>query len=157
MSVDILDQERNEMKMHSHNFVLWKRKWEEHRELHTLDWQFRKLADSEKSSIPSNAGIYTLIVQPGIANHPACSYLIYVGQTKSLNRRFGEYLKERQNETGRPKISYWLRQYPNHTWFYFSLVSRDYLDDAEDSLLCAYLPPANDRFPATVRRVINAF
>jgi hypothetical protein len=156
-TIDILDRDQDEMSVYTREFVLWRRKWEECRDLTTLDWKSYKLTGSERIYIPRESGIYTLIVQPGIASHPACSYLIYVGQTNSLHRRFGEYLRERTDESGRPKVSWWLRRFPHHVWFYFTPVREDDLDDVENCLLSAYYPPANDQYPASVRRVINAF
>jgi hypothetical protein len=156
-SIDILNRDQDEMKAYTYPFILWRKKWEEYVDPLTLEWKSCKLIESEKVHIPKESGIYTLIVQPGIASHPACSYLIYVGQTNSLHRRFGEYLNERNNETGRPKVTWWLRRYPQHIWFYFSSVEKLQLNNVENSLLSAYFPPANDQYPASVRKIINAF
>jgi hypothetical protein len=156
-TTDILERDQDEMKAYTREFVLWRRKWEECGDLINLDWKFYKLTDTERIHIPRESGIYTLIIQPGIASHPACSYLIYVGQTNSLRRRFGEYLRERTDESGRPKITWWLRRFSQHIWFYFTPVRQEDLDDIENSLLSAYYPPANDRYPASVRSIANAF
>ena len=157
MVVTDIINEQDEFKAHCYEFALWRRKWQEYRDICVLDWQLYPLADHERPSIPDQPGIYTLLVQPGIASHPACSYLMYVGQTTSLRRRFGEYLTSEKRETGRPKIFRLLNMYPDHAWFCFSLVPDANLDVVEAALLTAYIPPANDQLPAQVRRVTGAF
>ncbi len=152
--VDILD-EQDEFKANRITFALWRRKWQEYRDVCALDWRLHLLNARERSSIPDESGIYTLLIQPGIANHPACSYLIYVGKSTSLRRRFGEYLGSEKRETGRPKVFRLLNRYPDHTWFCFSLVPLADLDDVEEALLNAYIPPANDRLPAEVSKVVR--
>lgn len=152
--IDIIN-EQNEYQAHRHQFALWRRKWQEYRDVNALDWQIYPLADHERQRIPNEPGIYTLLVQPGIANHPACSYLVYVGRTGSLRRRFGNYLNQEKRETGRPKIFRLLNMYPDHTWFCFSVVPETDLGAVEDALITAYIPPANDRLPAEISRIVR--
>lgn len=154
--IDII-REQDEMKAHSHQFVLWRRKWQQYTCPSQLVWTIYRLRESERANIPDTAGIYTLLVQPGIASHPWCSYLMYVGQTRSLYRRFGEYLRDERRETGRPKIFRLLTMYSDYLWFCFSPVPIQELDSVEDALITAYMPPANDQVPAEVRQVRGAF
>jgi hypothetical protein len=154
--VDLI-AEQDEMKAHSHEFVLWPRKWREFRDISVLTWQTYQLIERERPSVPDEAGIYTLLIQPGIADHPACSYVMYVGQTRSLRSRFGDYLSKEKRETGRPKIFRMLHMYPEHVFFCCAPVSETHLSAVEDALMVAYLPPANDQLPAEVRRVRGAF
>src|SRR2546426_704434 len=79
-------------------------------------------------NIPASPGVYSLLLRPGIADHPACSYLMYVGKTRSLRRRFREYLTREKQETGRPKIFRLLMKYPDHVWFCFTNASNDAID-----------------------------
>lgn len=157
MAVADIINEQDEMKAHCYEFVLWRRKWHEYPDICALDWQVYRLADHGRASIPKEPGIYTLLVQPGIAEHPACSYLMYVGQTGSLRRRFGDYLNQEKRETGRPKIFRLLNMYPDNVWFCFSLVPEADLDTVEDALLIAYMPPTNDQLPAEVSQIRRAF
>jgi excinuclease UvrABC nuclease subunit len=155
MSVVDIIQEQDEMKAHCCDFVLWPRQWRTYDGEH--DWTMYKLTRPGRGNIPDQPGIYTLLIQPGIANHSACSYLMYVGQTNSLYRRFGEYLSERKRETGRPKILRLLNKYSDNVWFCFTIAPEDALDTIEENLINAYLPPANDQLPAEVSRVMRAF
>lgn len=156
MTVSDLLKEQDECKAHCHEFTLWRRKWQEYSCVFFLDWRIHRLDDCERHAIPEESGIYTLLVQPGIANHPASSYLMYVGQTTSLRRRFGEYLNRERRETGRPKIMRLLNLYATNTWFCYSAVPQKDLDEVEGALLTAYIPPANDQLPASIRGVIGA-
>jgi len=153
---DLID-EQDELKTHEIIFRLWPRQWSKHANDTTLDWSGLKLAEAERQRVPEDSGIYTLVVQPDLFGHPACSFLMYVGKTKSLKRRFGEYLREKQNPNGRKKIIRILNKYKDNTWFYFSIIPQRDISDAEDMLLDAYIPPCNDKFPASIRNAVMAF
>ena len=154
--VDFIAQ-RDEMKSRRHEFTLWPRMWQEFNMDVSLEWHTRRLTRSERSNIPTSSGIYTFLVQPGIANHPQCSYLVYVGQAVSLRNRFNNYLGREKRITGRPKVVTWLNMYEDYMWFCYSLVPRAKLDDVEAALLTAYIPIANDQFPTNIRRIVRAF
>ena len=78
MSDSVYDiiQAQDDMRVHQYQFTLWPLRWITYSGVH--EWQLSKLADSEVENIPDVPGIYTLLTLPGIANHPACSYLMYV-------------------------------------------------------------------------------
>ena len=154
-SLDIIIQSQNEALNHRHEFTLWPRRWGTYPELH--EWQTIRLDTLEKKNIPDCPGIYTLVAVPQIANHPACSYLMYVGKTKSLRRRFGEYLSQERRESGRPKIFRFLHLYTDHVWFCFTLVQSTSLDSVETGLRDAYIPPLNEDFSGELSKVVGAF
>jgi len=155
MPVFDIIQEQDEMKAHEHHFILWPRQWKKYLETH--NWKIYRLDAIEKDRIPNRSGVYSLLVQPGIANHPACSYLMYVGKTASLRRRFMDYLNERKRETGRPKIFRVLNKYKDYMCFCYTTVCRNDLSGVENNLLIAYIPPNNDQYPAEIRRLTGAF
>ena len=111
----------------------------------------------KSKSVPSVSGIYTLLVQPGIADHPSCSFLLYVGQAKSLFSRFGQYLTSEKKVTGRPRIFRLLNVYEGHIKFCFTPVAQKDLDVVEDALIGAYIPLCNKNMPADLRPVVEAF
>ena len=155
--VDIIYEqyEQDVMKAHEQNFILWPRQWKAYVDTH--NWQTYRLEENEKDRIPKQSGVYSLLIQPGIANHPACSYLMYVGKTKSLQHRFMDYLNERKSETGRPKIHRFLNKYQDYVYFCCTTVCIDNLKNVEEKLINAYIPPANDQYPVEIRRIIGAF
>ena len=152
--IDIM-QAQNEMRIHQHSFTLWPQRWATYSEIH--EWNLSRLVASERDKIPTSSGIYTLLMIPEIANHLACSYLMYVGQTVCLQRRFGEYLNKERRESGRPKMFRFLNLYSDHVWFCFTLVDLSLLDATEDGLRDAYIPPLNDSYSGELSRVVGAF
>lgn len=162
MSVNDLIGEQDEVKAHGHTFYLWPKLWQEYVEDsgHIFSWNERKFLDSEASNIPNEPGLYTFVIQPGIANHPLNSYIMYIGKTnRTLRHRFKEYLREMQRETGRPKIVRMLNKYPDNIFFCYTIVqeSTSELIDKERALMTAWLPPGNwPRLPARVRRIVGA-
>jgi len=155
MAVDDLLNEGSELVAHRYQFTLWPRRWREYVRRHA--WAIRKLQAAERRHIPHRPGIYTLLVQPRIARHPGCSYLMYVGQAVDLHERFGDYLSKERRDSGRPKIVRLLNLYPDHVWFCYAAAPRRSLDAIEDALSQAYIPPCNDRFPARISKVVRAF
>ncbi len=149
-----------EFAMSRYTLVLWRSKWQQYNPNQVLSWELRRLNPMERPAIPQVPGVYSLLVQPGIANHPGVSFLMYIGKTNSLYRRFGEYLNKERLTTGRPKIYRALRRYSDYLWFCFAPLPT--ADDAaltivEDALLMAYVPPWNDDLPAEIRDIVEAF
>lgn len=159
MSTDII-QEATTLKSHSEEFILLPQKWQEFDpRKYPCSWTQVKLATTEHQKIPDLSGIYTLLVQPGIAIHPACSYLMYVGQAISLKNRFRNYLVDEKKKNKRPKIFYLLNTYESYIWFCYTLVDKTRLNDYENALMTAYIPPKNsdNRLPASIRASRGAF
>lgn len=157
MPVADIIREQDDLAAHTWPFVLWPRKWQDCPNSGGLDWHIHKLVQTERPSIPAQPGVYSLLVQPNIAGHPSCSYLMYVGKTGSLRRRFGDYLTRERRMTGRPMILRVLSKYPDNIWFCFTPVPSESLAHIEDALLTAYLPPCNDQYPAEISKVVGAF
>ncbi len=154
LPVDIV-RETDEMKSCIQHFTLWPRQWQTYTQSHT--WQNERLETARAHHIPESPGIYTLVLQPGIAGHPSCSYLMYVGQTRSLRRRFQQYLGMERRQDGRPKISYFLNKYDHFVFFCYTLVSIETLDSTEQGLTNAYLPPLNEDYEGTISASVRAF
>ena len=157
MSFRDIIEEQDELAAHRYEFYLWPKQWLGYTRSDCRDWRWRRLKDGERQNIPNKPGIYTLLVQPGIAKHPRCSYLMYVGKTRSLRERFRQYLGKERTETGRPKIMRLMSKYENHMWFCFAYVPRLRLGTAETALIEAFIPPCNDQLPAKLGRTKRAF
>ena len=152
-SVDIVIEGAKEAGVYSRTFTLWPRQWATYSGSHK--WQLTRLVHAERDNIPDSSGVYTLIVIPEIADHPACSYIMYVGQAVSLRRRFREYLTKERKPDGRPKIFVFLNMYPCNVWFCSTLVQRSSLDSVETGLRDAYLPPLNDVFAGKLSQIVK--
>ena len=152
--IDIL-KEQSDLMAHSHHFFLWPVQWQQYRDNH--DWKIIELRSDRRNRIPSAPGIYSLVIQPSIANHPACSYLMYIGKASSLKKRYSDYLYEKNRETGRPKIFRMLNLYEKYVFFCYTFVDKSKLDTVEQNLINAFLPPKNDQYTAEISKVIGAF
>lgn len=131
--------------------------WLEYAGVATVPWTIAKLEQPKRATIPTRSGIYTLVVQPGIAAHPLNAYLFYVGKAEaSLRSRFAAYLDEKRRIDGRPKVYTILNQYPEHTWFCYAEFPKAGLGVVEDGFIATFLPFANTRFPARVSAIIKA-
>ncbi len=114
---------------------MWPKQWSSC--THVLEWRTVALNQGCRSKVPTSAGIYSLVVNPEIAGHPGCSYLMYVGKATDLRRRFGEYLTTER--TRRPKIVRLLEMYTGHIAFYYSRVALDALGPAEEQLINGFI------------------
>lgn len=132
---------------------MWPRQWSSC--THLFDWSTVALNQEFRDDVPTSAGIYSLVVRPGIAGHPDCSYLMYVGQTKDLRKRFGTYLTSERRK--RQKIIRLLEIYTGYITFYYTSVSLEALDRVEEQLINAFVPPCNSNFKGTLKGVQGAF
>ena len=105
--------------------------------------------------MPQYAGVYSLVVQPGVAGHPTCSYLMYLGKAKDLRQRFIDYLTVERHK--RPKIVRLLEKYRGYIQFLYSGVDERELDNMEDRLINAFVPPCNARFTGEINTAKGAF
>ena len=145
---------------HAPDFVLWPRQWAAYNLLDLFNWEIHPFQQDKVDEIPIEPGIYSFIIQPGIAGHPHCSYLMYVGMTeRPLRERFKEYFREKQNiERGRPKILKLLHVYQDYLHFCCSAITEtERIEEIEDALVNAFIPPCNDQYPAEISRPMKAF
>lgn len=140
--------------------ILSPRLWAECRLSTTLQWTVVKYDKSEKDKLPETTGVYTFIVKPGIANHPECSYLLYVGKTdhQTLKTRFLQYFSEAKKKKGRAHIKVMLDVWKDHLWYCFaSIDDASIIDDIENTLLNAYVPPMNREFKGIIGEARKAW
>jgi len=126
-----------------------------------LNWVKVRFDATGVGSLPDDkAGVYTFFAEPAIANHDSVRYLLYVGETHgkqtSLRARVRSYLREKRSTTARVHIVEMIERYQSHLWVYYALVKRNLVEQVEDELLAAYLPPFNRKYPAVVKNMIKA-
>jgi hypothetical protein len=164
MPVDILDTEKVDVvKSYIREFILWPDMWKAFSlNLSGFKWQQVKLRRKDKSTIPTVTGVYSFVIQPQVAKHPCCSYLMYIGQTtdQDLRKRFEQYIDELEGKRqSRPKVKYLLDKFKEHLFFVFlPLDNKLSPKDVESELIKAFLPPVNDvdTFPVEVKQVVKA-
>lgn len=125
-----------------------------------LAWHAVKFHGDNAARVPENRrGVYTFVVKPGIARHPSCSYLLYVGkvENQAFRARFRQYLTEKAKgeNSRRPHVTEMLLKWEGFLWFYYAEISKKTkIKIVENRLLAAYLPPSNRAFPSTIRRAV---
>ena len=136
--------------------ILSPRHWADYTCQVNLNWQPIPFSADRVADVPNDArGVYTFVVQPGIANHPQCSYLLYVGKVERqvFRDRYRQYLREKQmmQEARRPHISRMLQKWDGYLWFFYAEIADEaQITEVEDALLAAYLPSHNRDFPSHV-------
>ena len=100
MSVNDLIEQQDLLKAHQWTFSLWPQQWEAYNLHYLFNWEIHPFNKDQIRRIPREPGIYSFVIQPGVASHPHCSYIMYVGKTcLTLHSRFRRYLRE-QNDPG---------------------------------------------------------
>lgn len=123
-----------------------------------LTWHTVQFSQTNVSAIPDDrVGVYSFVVKPGIANHPECAYLLYVGMVESqdFRERYKQYLHEKAQgaKSRRPHVTDMLLKWEGFLSFcYAPIASTTAIKGVEDALLAAYLPPSNKDFPASISR-----
>ncbi|MFB6225005.1 MAG: hypothetical protein ABEI13_00935 [Candidatus Paceibacteria bacterium] len=139
------------------NFMLWPEKWNQYEENHDCDWRCVDFDESEQGNVPEEPGVYNFVVEPDIACHPSCAYLMYVGETECLRNRFGDYLYEKDDDKGRPKIIKMLNYWEGYLKFYYLIVDDDERENLQDQMITAFIPPFNDQLKGDISGPVNAF
>ena len=127
----------------------------------TLKWHAVKFERPNLNRVPLHtSGVYTLVVKPGIVDHPACAYLMYVGKAhkEGFRRRLRSYFKEKDQgvKSRRPHITEMMLKWDGYLWLYYAEIEDlSAIKTVEDELLSAYLPPSNRTFPSKVRYSVH--
>ncbi len=164
MAVDILDTKKvDEAKSFRKEFFLWPAMWSAFDvDLTPRKWQIYKFHKTIKSRIPDTIGVYSFVIKPDVADHPACSYLMYIGQTtdQTLRVRFGQYIEELEGKRkSRAKVKYMFDKWADNLFFVCMPLDNTLKPKSiEDKLIMAFLPPVNDEdtFPSEIKRIIKA-
>lgn len=129
----------------------------------TLNWNKLQFSAANATRVPNDqSGVYSFVVEPGIADHPSAKYLMYIGKVErqTFRERFRQYLREPEQRKRREHIAQMIEKWPNNLWFYYAAVPQiAMIDRLEEELLSAFIPPHNHDFPAeisaTIRRVFE--
>lgn len=146
---------QNEYRNHLWCLCLWPAQWKTCDPELKLSWHNVELSSEHRSKVPHTTGLYSLVVQPRIAGHPGCSYLMYLGKTENLHRRFGDYLTSERDK--RLKVGRLLEMYQGHIYFFYSKVDKTMLDNIEDQLIDVFVPPCNSKFTGKMQKARGAF
>ncbi|MCX6583007.1 MAG: hypothetical protein NT166_22755 [Candidatus Aminicenantes bacterium] len=157
MAVNDILTEQKEIAAFNKTFTLWPKYWEKLKDVADFEWKSCPFDPNNVDLIPNTKGIYSFVINPRFTNHPQ-RYLCYIGKTdRTLKVRYRDYLRELNNETGRPKLLHLLNLWKGYIEFCYIEIENVNLLDLEKKLLDAFVPPCNDKFSAKVNRIIKAF
>ena len=155
---DEVHELRDHFLAHARRFILSPRQWEACPEYSDLKWTIEAFSEEDRDNVPDDEqGIYTFVIYPGVAGHPACAYLVYVGKTErqGFRKRYAQYLAA---SLSRPRLYDVLRKWKGYIKFCYAPVSDPgEIGSIEDALIAAFLPPCNSMFPGTVRASVKMF
>jgi hypothetical protein len=148
-----------EARGHRQTLLLWPQLWKKHNLRIKLRWKGKPFSAGSKTSIPNKPGVYAFVIQPGVPTGVPVSVLMYIGMCdRPLRERFGEYLREMNDPSGRPAITTMLRMYNGYLHFYCACVAKPTKPASiEAHLIETLAPPMNKQYPAKISRIIGAF
>lgn len=147
-----------ERSVYRKEFMLYPAAWSKYGYKRQLDWKTVSFRASERSKLPKEPGVYAFLIQPNVAPVLNASYLVYVGETKSLHRRFGDYLREEAG-LGNARIQLYslFKYFKGYILFAYATLPEAERKEAEDELIKALTPPINRKLPATIAAAERAF
>jgi hypothetical protein len=141
--------------------VLSPNRWSTFKTDLVLNWTMVRFEKSEIDKIPDDQkGVYSFVVCPGIANHPASYYLMYIGKAEDqpLRTRIKQYFQEVNDDKGRAPVQDMIINWNSHLWVCYTTVSDiDKIDSLEDSLISAFVPPINQKYKGTLGKAVRAW
>lgn len=143
------------------SMVLSPTRWASYVDPTPLTWQKVKFTREHMDLVPDNQfGIYTFIVDAGVAGHPHCSYLLYLGKAEkqSLRKRINQYFYEPDNPKGRGAVQDMILDWHLHLYVCFAPVTDiSRIDDLENALLEALVPPMNQTYKGSFGEAYRAW
>ena len=140
-------------------FVLAPERWAACNLSVQLDWSPILFDDASQANLlPDTGGIYSFILNPGVVGPPETAYLLYIGKTREISRRYKDYVfyKSPSGYKYRPHIHNMLNKWPTEIWFFFAkLDDWDLRKTVEDTLLNGCVPPFNIEFEGRVNTAVR--
>lgn len=138
--------------------------WRKFRSAYQLVWKKVRFDSQGRKNVPDERGLYAFTLELTPSALPPHGYILYVGITGqdskgTLNSRYRQYERERDQEKGRPRIVYMLKKWAGDIHFNFAPISdaKVNLKDVERSFLDAVIPPMNSAdFSADIVRARKA-
>jgi hypothetical protein len=140
-------------------------RWESFTKKHALSWTFVDFNKGGAAAVPAVAGFYCFFVGPAPANLPPAGYPLYAGETQNLQKRYGNYLVEKNSKTGRDHVKKFLKVFEDEVRFAFAEwpsssppVTKPGLRAVEKELNDALMPQYSRKdFSAAVKAKIGAW
>lgn len=159
--VDMIDLE-SELAKHCirKGVILYPTEWRSFNQEFIDEWEWTSVPFTEETvlTIPNNKGVYSFSIKPPIANHPHNSLLIYIGKAHqdTFRDRFKDYLRQ-MRRTKRPQIATVLNRWYGFLQFsYCPVIDTERIQQLENGLLKALIPPYNHNIPGEIGVAVRA-
>lgn len=146
---DLVDHTRK-YKAELYSFFLDLKSWRQFKSKHKLTWQKLRFGATNHGAVPKERGIYAFTVELEPSQMPMHGYLLYVGITgdtsdANLYKRYAQYLRQRKNKDGRPRMYIALENWADDLFFNFVPLPSPSVNLAklEKDLINAVKPPVN--------------
>ncbi len=139
-------------KSNLHSFFLDMASWKRFKTKFKLVWDKTRFDVAGRAKVPQERGIYAFTVELVPTKLPPHGYILYVGITgddsnANLQKRYNQYLRNLQNEDGRPAVYYMMKNFKNHLFFNFVALPDKAVDlgKMETAFINSVMPPVNKR------------
>lgn len=119
---------------------------------HLLNWSVPQLfTAANKAHVPKLPGIYLFFVKPNPQIYPEQSYIMYVGYSMNLFKRYGDYLTTYKNSD---EPNYFERRLMLNAWedcLFYTYIELQNMSEAdiqniEEKIIDSIVPPINRDF-----------
>lgn len=142
------------------HFKLTPQIWKEAKFLHDKNGE---LSEEVKSLPTDKGGIYMFYIKSPVLG-PFSEYLVYIGRARytdghNLKIRCRKYFYNYNNHKERPKVYRMMKYWGKHLYLkYIELSDNSIIEELEEELINALLPPFNDKIPEkNIRPAKKAF
>jgi hypothetical protein len=139
-------------KAEKHSFFMDVASWKKFSSPVPLNWSRVPFGELTRDQVPQIRGLYVFTIEVVGIELPTHGYILYVGETgntgdATLRSRYGQYLRNRANEDGRPAVFYMMDNWRDNLFFNFVAVPDGQVDvkAIQNSFIDALIPPVNKR------------
>jgi len=153
---------RKGLKDYLRKFIISPTQWDTLDGLYaTLQWNEIKFDTANASSLPDVEGLYMFVVAPKKINANFINYLFYIGETNSIQRRFGDYIQKKTAgpKSGQYQVYAMIDDFPNQLYFvYTTFPGLNQLGrrKIESEFLAGFMPPVNSKYPQQLQSIVLA-
>jgi hypothetical protein len=154
MSQDAFLAEQGHDRLRIVRTAIYPTRWSDFCGKYGFSWNGVPFTEANRSSIPKKSGIYCFHVGHEFPELPIVGLALYGGETVDLHRRYGEYMKERDDPSGRAGVRIFLNVFADEVVFRWAEVdaTKVELRAIERDLNDALMPPYSHRdFTAEVK------
>ena len=143
---------------HRLNVFVWPDAWRNATTGQALNWGRVDFGSGAINDVPEQGGVYAFCISVKGSIMPPHGILVYFGETsRTLRKRYKEYLRECHVGAKRPKFENLFNLWPSDLDFFFAPIADDVccLKEIEKILNDAVIPHCvTDDFSAEIRRIV---